>query len=58
MQTTLAVPQPANFKAELFSLAVNLSGISNPTLARLLDEVKNNVDTKGDYDRVHNRHNR
>ncbi|CAA9890975.1 conserved hypothetical protein [Candidatus Methylobacter favarea] len=40
--------------AELF-----LTNIASPTLARLIEEVKNdNPSTLHAYDRVHNRHNR
>lgn len=36
-----------------------LANVSSPTLARLIDEVKNdNQSTLYAYDRVHNRHNR
>lgn len=40
-------------------LAVNISSLANPTLERLLAEVKNDEqNTMGSYDRAHNRHNR
>lgn len=38
---------------------VLIANVSSPTLARLIDEVKNdNQSTLHAYDRVHNRHNR
>lgn len=38
---------------------VQVVSITSPTLARLIDEVKNdNQSTLHAYDRVHNRHNR
>ena len=59
MQTTFATPQFTDSKPEHFSLAFDISCISNPTLARLLDEVKNDEEcSMGGYDRTHNRHNR
>jgi hypothetical protein len=40
-------------------VSLNLSSVSNPTLARLVAEVRNeNGATLGAYDRSHNRHNR
>ncbi len=43
-----------NIPTELF-----VSNVTSPTLARLIDEVKNdNPSTLHAYDRVHNRHNR
>lgn len=42
------------------NLDVDLSTISSPALARIINEIKNNdlSDTHSAYDRVHNRHNR
>jgi hypothetical protein len=60
MQTTSSSEFVTNSKAEQSSLAIDISGIANPTLARLLAEVKNDegTTTMGAYDRAHNRHNR
>lgn len=49
----------SNVRAGQTNLAVDLSLIANPTLARLIAEVKNDEgSTMGLYDRAHNRHNR
>jgi hypothetical protein len=60
MQTTSYSPAQSTKNNE--PLTVNISDISNPTLARLLNEVINDKDkdskVNGNYDRVYNRHNR
>jgi hypothetical protein len=59
MQTTKSVEFENSFRAERKDLTVDISVIENPTLARLLAEVKNDEgNTMGSYDRAHNRHNR
>ena len=41
------------------SLQLDASGISSPTLARLIEEVRNEEATSANaYNRMHNRHNR
>jgi hypothetical protein len=34
------------------------NGVNSPTLARLIEEVKNGSHVNGNYDRCHNKHNR
>lgn len=34
------------------------NGVNSPTLARLIEEVKNGSHVNGNYDRAHHRHNR
>jgi hypothetical protein len=59
MLTASAFESVSKFKIEKDPLAVDISAIANPTLARLLAEVKNDEGTTvGAYDRAHNRHNR
>jgi hypothetical protein len=48
-----------NLDAGLLSMDVDLSKVSSPVLARIIDEVRNEEgSTSRNYDRVHNRHNR
>jgi len=42
-----------NISTELF-----MTDVASPTLARLIEEVKNDSQTLHVYDRAHNRHNR
>ncbi|MEI6332940.1 MAG: YhhA family cyclophane-containing RiPP [Methylococcaceae bacterium] len=42
-----------SFLADLF-----MTDVASPTLARLIEEVKNDSKTLHVYDRAHNRHNR
>jgi len=59
MQTTSSSVPSANLTTKEPSLVVDLTVIENPTLARLMAEVKNvEGATMGAYDRAHNRHNR
>lgn len=59
MQTSTSPEIQTNVRAGQNDLAVDLSLIANPTLARLLAEVKNDEgNPMGLYDRAHNRHNR
>ncbi|WP_371868047.1 YhhA family cyclophane-containing RiPP [Duganella levis] len=59
MQTSTSPEVQSNVRVGQANLAVDLSLIANPTLVRLLAEVKNDEgNTMGSYDRAHNRHNR
>jgi len=59
MQTSTSPEIQSNVLAGKTNLVVDLSLIANPTLARLLAEVKSDEgNTMGSYDRAHNRHNR
>ena len=40
------------------AIDVDLSAIQSPTLARLIEEVRNERRTTGSYDRAYHRHNR
>ena len=40
------------------AIDVDLSAIQSPTLARLIEEVRNERKTTGRYDRAYHRHNR
>ncbi len=40
------------------SIDVDVSAIQSPTLARLIEEVRNDGKTTGSYDRAYHRHNR
>lgn len=57
---SVALSAVSELAAKPTFLTVDVSRISNPTLARLLSEVINDKENKvnGDYDRVHNKHNR
>lgn len=53
------VTQPSPATAANDPLKIDVSGISSPALARLVEEVRNDEpSTNRAYDRVHNRHNR
>jgi len=56
MQTNSVIKCKA-VKGHLYSKPQEDKTTSNPVLARLINEVKNNNTTMA-YDRVHNRHNR
>jgi len=59
MQTQNSSKVSENLREQPKMPVVELTGIANPTLARLIAEVQNvEGATIGAYDRAHNRHNR
>lgn len=59
MQTENSSEVSVNLREQSEIPTVELTGIANPTLARLIAEVQNAEGaTLGAYDRAHNRHNR
>ena len=55
-QTNQPMQGSANKSIPAELLMVN--NVNSPTLARLIEEVKNGRHVNSSYDRVHNRHNR
>ena len=51
--------QPAGSVAQPdVAIDVDVSAVKSPTLARLIEEVRNDRKTTGGYDRAYHRHNR
>lgn len=58
MSDSVLSPSPAQ-EVSAMTLDIDVASLSSATLARLVDEVRNDEATSvQSYDRVHNRHNR
>jgi len=51
-------PLPENIINKSIPTELFMADVASPTLARLIEEVKNDSQTLHVYDRAHNRHNR
>ncbi len=55
---SISQPLQENITNKNTSTELFMTDVASPTLARLIEEVKNDSQTLHVYDRAHNRHNR